>query len=633
MRTTALGALTAVALAAPVLPAAASQDIQGELSHVQVDSSGHLSAALTASALPTGAGLDPAMARVFVDGHRVPASASVSKTQQMPKAVSSTLVIVDASGSMRGAGLTAARTAVRQFLAAAPANVLVGLATFSDLPHLLIAPTSDRARVLAELPGLRAKGKTALYDAVASGADSFNSDSGTHPRLVVVSDGADSASELTMSQVVRRLLAQHVSAEVVALHTRASDNQTLRQLADASGGRLVLAGNGAALATALQSSARAYATALTVRATVPPDLWGNDRHVTVVVDSTAGRVSARHTMTIGEIASTGEASMPTRQSSSALLWAGLLSIGAALLLGSAALFGEDGRSRRRTRRLVAGYTLTPEAEVHSGSPVARAALEMADRVAHSRGLHERLTLRLGRAGVSFTPSEWLLLQAGIAVASVFAFTVLGVAPAVSVFIGLIGAPILGHVFLGVRANRRRAAFVAALPDTLQLIAGSLSAGYSLAQSLDGVVMEGSQPVAAEFGRALAESRLGVPIERTLENVADRMDSEDFRWVVLAIQIQHQVGGNLAEVLLTVAGTMRERVQLQRHVRALSAEGRLSAYILIGLPIFILLYMLATSREYISLLYTTKMGFAMVVFAAVMLSIGTTVMKKMVKVEV
>ena len=111
-----------------------------------------------------------------------------------------------------------------------------------------------------------------------------------------------------------------------------------------------------------------------------------------------------------------------------------------------------------------------------------------------------------------------------------------------------------------------------------------------------------------------------------------MDSEDFRWVVLAIQIQHQVGGNLAEVLLTVAQTMRERVQLHRHVRALSAEGRLSAYILVGLPIVFTLYLATFRGAYLQPLYTTKMGLAMVTLAVILLGIGSLVMKKMVKVE-
>jgi tight adherence protein B len=242
-------------------------------------------------------------------------------------------------------------------------------------------------------------------------------------------------------------------------------------------------------------------------------------------------------------------------------------------------------------------------------------------------------MKLTRAGISLAPSEWLLAQAGIAFATALLFVLLGMNPVIAVILAVVVGPLLGHLFLSVRASRRRAAFVAALPDTLQLVSGSLSAGYSLAQSLNGVVDQGEQPIAGEFGRALAESRLGVPIEKTLEGVAERMDSEDFRWVVLAIQIQHKVGGNLAEVLMTVANTMRERVQLHRHVRALSAEGRLSAYILGGLPVLFALYLFAARGEYLRPLYTTKPGVAMIVTAFVLFALGAFTMKKMVKVEV
>ena len=115
-------------------------------------------------------------------------------------------------------------------------------------------------------------------------------------------------------------------------------------------------------------------------------------------------------------------------------------------------------------------------------------------------------------------------------------------------VGLAAVLGLPSLYLGVKESRRTAAFLAQLPDTLQLLAGSLSAGYSLPQAVDTVVREGHDPIAGEFNRALVEARLGVPIEDALEGVADRMGSKDFAWVVMAIRIQREVGGNLAELL-------------------------------------------------------------------------------------
>jgi tight adherence protein B len=116
-----------------------------------------------------------------------------------------------------------------------------------------------------------------------------------------------------------------------------------------------------------------------------------------------------------------------------------------------------------------------------------------------------------------------------------------------------------------------------------LVSGALSAGLSLPQAIDTIMRDGVEPMSGEFRRALVEARLGVDIEDALDGVAERMSSKDFEWVVMAVRIQRQVGGNLSELLLTVSTTLREREFLRRQVRSLSAEGRLSAYILCGLP--------------------------------------------------
>ena len=129
-----------------------------------------------------------------------------------------------------------------------------------------------------------------------------------------------------------------------------------------------------------------------------------------------------------------------------------------------------------------------------------------------------------------------------------------------------------------------------------MLAGSLSAGYSLPQALDNVSKEAGGTMGLELNRALLESRLGLPIEESLEAVAQRMRSLDFHWTVMAIRINRQVGGNLAEVLTNVAKTVRERERLRRQVQALSAEGVLSGWILALLPIGVALFIAWTNRD-------------------------------------
>jgi tight adherence protein B len=189
------------------------------------------------------------------------------------------------------------------------------------------------------------------------------------------------------------------------------------------------------------------------------------------------------------------------------------------------------------------------------------------------------------------------------------------------------------MYLGLRASQRRKKFNAALPETLQLMSGSLSAGLSLMQSVDTIVREGAEPVASAFKRVLVETRIGVPLEDALDGVADRFDSRDFRWVVMAIRIQRQVGGNLAELLGTVSATMREREYMRRQVAALAAEGKLSAIVLGALPPLFLLYLLLTQGDYVTPLFTEPLGLVMLIGGGLWLSVGIFWMSKLVKVEV
>jgi tight adherence protein B len=166
-----------------------------------------------------------------------------------------------------------------------------------------------------------------------------------------------------------------------------------------------------------------------------------------------------------------------------------------------------------------------------------------------------------------------------------------------------------------------------------LASSSLSTGFSLPQALDAVAKDASDPAGKEFSRVLAETRIGVDVADSLETMADRMDSDNMRWTAMAIRIQREVGGNLAETLRTTAGTLREREELRRHVRGLSAEGRLSAYILIALPIGLFFYMMKVNYEYVSLLWTNPIGWGMSTAGLIGMGIGVVWMRKVVEVEV
>ena len=145
--------------------------------------------------------------------------------------------------------------------------------------------------------------------------------------------------------------------------------------------------------------------------------------------------------------------------------------------------------------------------------------------------------------------------------------------------------------------------------------------------------EGTEPIAGEFRKVLVETRLGLSLETALQGVADRFQSKDFDWVVMAINIQRQVGGNLSELLNTVAATMREREYIRRQVAALAAEGKLSAMVLGGLPPAFMLYLLLANRAYVIVLFQRPLGIAMLIGGAMILSVGVFWMSRIVKVEV
>jgi Flp pilus assembly protein TadB len=271
------------------------------------------------------------------------------------------------------------------------------------------------------------------------------------------------------------------------------------------------------------------------------------------------------------------------------------------------------------------------AVVSSDGRAAAAAVSSAAGLLGS-SLEQRLAVRLELASVARKPGEWVVLgTAASAVLAVF-FTVGTGNPLLGVPAGALAGYAMMRFLLNWLIGRRRRAFADQLPQALQLIAGSLQSGFSLPQALDAVVRDDTQPLAGEFNRALAEVRLGGELEDALERVADRMDSMDLRWSIMAIRIQRSVGGNLVEVLRNTVALMRDRSAIRRHARALSAEGRLSAYVLIGLPIVIGGWLFATSGSYMHPLVSTPIGLVMLIAGAVLMVVGSFWMRNVVKVE-
>jgi len=258
--------------------------------------------------------------------------------------------------------------------------------------------------------------------------------------------------------------------------------------------------------------------------------------------------------------------------------------------------------------------------------------EAGDRLATASGFSARLEEKLEQAEFPMKAGEFAALIVLCAIAGgILGALLLG--NIIFVLLIAAAASVIPYVWL-VRARKKRQKMMAEqLPDVLSILASSLRAGHSFLQALDQVAGEIKDPSAGEFHRVVSEIRLGRSIDDAMIEMADRVGSEDMRWAVMAVNIQRQVGGNLAEVLDIVANTVRERAYVQRQVRVLSAEGRLSIAILSALPFGIFIYLALMNPEYVNPLFTTMLGRVLLLVGGALMATGIFVMTRIVRIDV
>lgn len=271
-------------------------------------------------------------------------------------------------------------------------------------------------------------------------------------------------------------------------------------------------------------------------------------------------------------------------------------------------------------------------DANDGSAVLRRAVELTANLADRRGALGSVERSLRAADIPMRPAE-----------VIFAYSLLAVIVPVAVLLFVRSTPmfvlslvlfvLLPPQVLRILVSLRRKKFVRQLPDALTTLAGSLRAGRSLGQALEALAREMPAPMGRELRKIVAEVRLGRALNDALSDAVDRIGSPDFRWAVLAVQIQAEVGGNLAELLSRVAETMRARSRLRGEVRALTAEGRASAGMLVVMPPALGLVMYAVNPDYMSPMITQTGGHIMLGVSAVMMVMGFLWMKRIVTIDV
>lgn len=639
VRTLVVGLALLAPLGLGVSPSVAADTDGASVAHVE--SAGNRIRVLVS--VPPGADVDLSGVTASLDGTQLDAKASKAGTDAVVERTA--VLAIDTSSSMAKAGrFEAAKEAALAYLSAVPADVQVGIVTFDSDVTTALAPTTDRGAAEAVIAGLDLSRDTLLYDGVIAAVDAAGD--GGQRSILVLSDGADTGSSASIDQVASTIDDADALVDVVSLGQRGSALEALRSMSDAGNGE-VIASSGDALAQTFAREADVLARQVLVTAPLPQGFDSTEATVEVRLPAGGTTLVASALASI-DVAAAPDRGVPAIPDANPAGWdvpswllyvaIGALAVGA---IGVAVLLVPAPPKPMTIAERVAAYskatrgdTAREEESTSASEPVLdQAKAAAAGVLQRHHGLDNRLSRRLEAAGSKFKPSEWLLLHVGVSVGALLLGVLLGRGNLVVAFIVLLLGILTPSLYLTFRASRRRKAFDSALPEVLQLLAGALSAGLSLQQAVNTVVNEGPEPIASEFKRVLVEARIGLELEDAFDGVAERFQSKDFAWAVMAIRIQRQVGGNLAELLTTVANTMRERQSLRRHVRALSAEGRLSAYILCALPIGFAGFLVLTNPDYLDPLIHDIRGVFIAIFGAVWMAIGSFMMFRMVKVEI
>ena len=544
------------------------------------------------------------------------------------------VLVIDTSGSMKGAPLSAATAAALRFVTSLPKGIRVGVMTFADRPKVLASLSADHSFALDALGKLTASGETALFDAAVASSGMFHD--ANQRNVVLLSDGADTASRLALSDAVLSAKKEDVSFFTVGLTSGEFDEKALRALAKATGGAYAPAGT-TDLSRLYEGLARelgnqfwvSYRSAKTA---------GGQTTVSVSVD---GKVDASLFVapeideTTASRPDAAPAPEPTIAGQTWLLIAlGLCFLASFLIalmfIGSKSRARRDRELMRRTG--AAQHAATPANEPDGSAWVPSAILTATEKLADATGTTAGIDAKLERAGVAMRAGEFVVATIGAS----FVGAILGTMLVGNLIFGVLLAGVAASVpffALGIAARRRTTKLHGQLPDILMILAGSLRAGHSFLEALDMVAQEVGEPGASEFGRVVAEIRLGRSVPDAMDSLAIRIGSDDFKWALLAVNIQREVGGNLAEVLDTVSDTMREREAIRRQIQVLTAEGRLSIAILGGLPVGVALYLSWVNPDYLALLFNNGLGLVMTTVSVILLGLGVFWMRKVVKIDV
>jgi tight adherence protein B len=534
------------------------------------------------------------------------------------------VLAVDNSDSMAGAPLREAKRAASQFLRQHRGRT--GLVAFG---HSAVALTPlgsgepDVARALAALAPDTTTG-TSLYDAVRLSVARLRQMSDGSRVLVLLTDGRDRGSQTSLRDAIAAAERANVVVYAIAAGPTA-DRGPLAALAAATGGRVIDAADttslGAAYRTLGAELDRTWQ--LSYVSTARP----GDR---VTLTLRAGRVLSNTTVSVPE--SDERSVVPASVAQSAVTAVSVVLLTVLLLVAAVLLLRRAGRGNRVVRLLEPHLERAPQDESSNESKARFAGLlDWTEQALDDLPGSKRLASTIERSGSKLRAGLVPYLACLAAFVLGIAGAIAGAPPALSLLLMLVGLA-LPFAGLSIAARRRTKAFDEQLPDVLATIASTLRAGHGLRPALRAIADDGTPPTSEEFARVLGEERLGRPLDQAIAGMCERIDSADLEYVATAVNVQSQTGGSLAGLFDTLSETVRERQRHARKVRALTALGRISAIVLVALPVGLGALMTLISAEYMSPLFTTSAGHVVIGICVTSMAIGSLFLKRIVSVR-
>jgi len=560
------------------------------------------------------------------------------------------VLVLDTSGSMKGKPINDAIEAAATFINEMRGIDRIAVVGFADEVTVYSNFTSNKEQLRSVINNMSASGETSLFDGVETGLELFNiTNYFKHKYIIVLSDGADTISKSGVNDVIINAGAKGVIIYSIALLSGEFNPEDIQNISESTGGTLLQTENSEDLIGFYKNISEKIRNQykLSYTSSFPNEKTFN---LQIVIEKSG----VKDFITISyenpfSIVSESAVLVSTQDSQSVasikiidIWWMKLIiyilifvSVTLLIYIGSIIMIPSKQDLKNGTNLHLYNISdkgLIPDSDENKKRfRFSSKFLNFLSKVFARRGFGDLFEQKLRRAGISISGSRFVafhIISVIIATLTVFLLTKNFLTTLVVVLF-IILAPFL---VINFKTGQRIKKFNEQLPDTLQLIEGALKAGYSLNQSLGMVINETKPPISDEFRFTINEIRMGLTEKDALENMAKRINSELFNWVVLAINIQRDVGGNLAEIMDIIANTIREKDRVLRQIKALTAEGKLSAYVLIGLPIILGVALSILNREYISVLFTTRIGLLMIFLAMGLMIAGIIWIMRIIKID-